>query len=239
MRIISSFRDYYDSVQGVAQDRETIWLREPKMVPDTLHGLKDKLYLGSNRVVTIDYVRIGFCGVIYSLVVLDGTVHYEIETIEKWFEENLKKRQFEAFLSDGFFRVDGCYWHGPSKKKLIAWLKNENHKDSVFLDGRKLQPAEFTGTEPIIISSGEMTKKDPKDIWSSIPMMTVNGCLAYYEFFRVVDPYTAFQKLYAWKCNQANPNPVIPEVSDKDMIVAKGFDLKTSFRKEKSKDKGK
>lgn len=55
------------------------------------------------------------------------------------------------------------------------------------------------------------------------------------EFYRVIDPYTAFQEIDMYIGNiLVGVNDSVPAVSDKDMIEAKGFDNK-SFRKDPSK----
>lgn len=40
-----------------------------------------------------------------------------------------------------------------------------------------------------------------------------------------------------WFNNKAFPGNLIPEISNDDMILAKGFDLKSSFRKDSKKKK--
>jgi hypothetical protein len=63
--------------------------------------------------------------------------------------------------------------------------------------------------------------------------ITFNPRLASTGFQKIFDVQQAYQTLRVWLCNQAAPNKPIPEVSNADMIVAKGFDLKSSFRKPK------
>jgi hypothetical protein len=58
-----------------------------------------------------------------------------------------------------------------------------------------------------------------------------------FEFQRIVDPYTAFQELSMYIGGiLGNLNPKVPDVSNEDLIVAKGFD-KWSFRKESTKSR--
>lgn len=58
-----------------------------------------------------------------------------------------------------------------------------------------------------------------------------NGLLRELEFFRVFDPYTAFQEIAMHVGGVLGaPNKPVPEVSDKDMVSAKGFN-EWSFRK--------
>ena len=60
--------------------------------------------------------------------------------------------------------------------------------------------------------------------------MIFNASLKDYEFFRVVEPYTAFQEIQMFMSNLAVPLKPIPEIPDKIMVDIKGFD-KWSFRK--------
>jgi hypothetical protein len=65
--------------------------------------------------------------------------------------------------------------------------------------------------------------------------MAWNACLKDLEFFRIVDPYTAFQEIAMFLGGLAVPLKPIPHVDDKTMVEAKGFDKKWSFRKEPQK----
>jgi hypothetical protein len=62
-----------------------------------------------------------------------------------------------------------------------------------------------------------------------------NARLAPYEFFKVFDPYMAFQELSIFLGAIAVPEKEIAEPSDKIKLEAKGFDNKFSFRKPKQK----
>ena len=61
----------------------------------------------------------------------------------------------------------------------------------------------------------------------------VNGILKDIEFFKVMDPFMAFQEIemYITGVLGTNNKPVV-EISDKHKIVGHGFDPKYSFRKE-------
>ncbi len=55
-----------------------------------------------------------------------------------------------------------------------------------------------------------------------------------YEFFRIFDVNSAYQEIRMYLSNQAQPNKLIPSISDEDLLIAKGFD-KFSFRRDKKK----
>ena len=60
--------------------------------------------------------------------------------------------------------------------------------------------------------------------------ITVNPRLASYDFARIVPPYQAWRDLTVYLSNIANPNPIIPTISNSDMIVSKGFNHPDRFR---------
>jgi hypothetical protein len=78
---------------------------------------------------------------------------------------------------------------------------------------------------------------EPEERRNTRYKLTKNPRLASINFQKVIPPYQAYQSLRMWLSNKAMPNKPIPEISNKDMIVAKGFDLKTSFRNPKDKNK--
>lgn len=65
-------------------------------------------------------------------------------------------------------------------------------------------------------------------------VVTHNGRLKDLEFYRLVDPYTAFQEIAMFLGGMASPEKPIPKIDDKTMAQAKGFN-KWSFRKEPKK----
>lgn len=73
--------------------------------------------------------------------------------------------------------------------------------------------------------------------WSDT--LVINPILKVIGFPQIKLAYAAYAELNTWLSNQAVPMKEIPAVSDKDMIVAKGFDLKSSFRREKREKKRK
>ena len=70
----------------------------------------------------------------------------------------------------------------------------------------------------------------------AIEKFEVNPNLNNYKFFKAHDTFTAFQNLQSYISGVlgTKENDII-EVSNKSKIIKAGFDLKTSFRKEKKK----
>jgi hypothetical protein len=69
--------------------------------------------------------------------------------------------------------------------------------------------------------------------YPSKKIIIYNGKLKDLEFFRMFEPYLAFQELTMYMANTAEPRKEIPKISDEIMSEIKGFD-KWSFRKPKS-----
>ena len=68
--------------------------------------------------------------------------------------------------------------------------------------------------------------------------LELNSCLNDDEFYKVFPPPIAHQEISMYLSGVlGNCNPPIPSVSNDDLVVAKGFDLKTSFRKDKTSKK--
>ena len=66
---------------------------------------------------------------------------------------------------------------------------------------------------------------------TSVSELHINPPLARYQFFKVLDPYTAFQELEMWMAGTLSwPHNMMIEIADKDRIAAHGFDTKYGFR---------
>jgi hypothetical protein len=64
-----------------------------------------------------------------------------------------------------------------------------------------------------------------------IEKMIINGKLSNYEFYKLFDPYAAYQELDTWLGGVlAYPQNIMIEVEDKSKIVKHGFDNKYGFR---------
>lgn len=61
-----------------------------------------------------------------------------------------------------------------------------------------------------------------------------NCCLNDFGFYKIKPPPIAFNDLYNYICNQAQPPKPIPEYDDETMAEIHGFNRKTSFRKPKA-----
>lgn len=232
MKIVSKFKDYYDTGMGYGFD-DIRYIREVKAVRNycvhrMYHGYHGGYQWEEGTDLTV--VNICFCGHSYSCIrtgksnykrhtLGDNYIHvegydyyYTIEEVDAVVEK-LSKRYVTKYYDEQTGR----------RKNLAAFLAKNGQKygESTF---NKIQEAGI----PIYVGA-DVDDGREYNAFTNVPLKN-------YQFYRVKDAFTAYQEINQFLSNVAHPNKPIPTVSDRDMIVAKGFDLKTSFRKEK-KDK--
>lgn len=223
MRIISSFHDYYDSVQSFGQDRSLIYDRKTKE-----HRYKYGRDYPFPTIISawtsrprpsITPYTIGFCGKLYPAIYahyrFEPKFYFKPEEFDVFINENFKKREREAYLSKKKF--SWCF----GQKDIKAFFDKHNKKleekwKEYFVEHRI----------PTFVAS--------YDEYNG--MLVENEQLKSVDFQRIVDPFTAYQEIQMFMGNLAAPRKEIPAISDADMLEAKGFD-KLSFRKEPSKKK--
>lgn len=216
MRIISSFRDYYDTVQAYDADRETLFLREQSKVeiPEGTLELDTKWFNSFNRF----YPRVvGFCGKLYNFY---------------WFNDTVK-----AHGKHPEYKIEGAIQYVYNKDEIIhnLSLTREGKKeleDKRFEKKLKLQnfniidiPESLRQYNPIFYAKRKDGFKDE---------ILLNPILSKLTFYRIKDVATAYQEIRMWIENQAVPEKPIPYIDDVTMAEAKGFN-RFSFRKDKSK----
>lgn len=259
MRIVSDFHDYYDIGMSEGQDQSLIYNRHP-IVEEREFSPFSSIYSGQ-RTYSLSgsslYVRsytIGFCGKMYkalelntvengsrndkegrstrklafnlrdvdSYVRLHYPKHYTDYLEKNWRASNNWSREQRQHSFDSFF--NGYHlrkrWEKTAPPSESELFKNEQWCRSWFDKHRS----------PIFVAElSTVTNQCGCRI-------TYNAQLKPLEFFRVFDPYQAYQEVAMWLSNQAVPLKPIPEMTDEIKIQSKGFD-KFSFRKAKTKKK--
>lgn len=253
MKIVSDFRDYYDNVMGYGVDYDTVWLREVRPVKEKYKRFffkagwrfdkhtpytKFRGTWGSADKIPLNYrwFDVGFCGKLYTGIevatcsdrygkIKESKICYKIEQIDSFIEENFKKKEIDEYYGvetskyawrsylNSVNTIDPRIWRASPKRIYFEkWFERAKERqskctDEIFIDNNT----------PIIVGGKANVRLDD------------------YEFYRVVDPYTAFQGIQMFFGKLRSPEKPIPEVSDADMLEAKGFDPKWSFRKEPGK----
>ncbi len=164
----------------------------------------------------VDYVAniIGFCGKVYPLLQLSKeddppTYCYNVEEVDKFIEANFKKKLIELYYGKKYtYKIT----KRPTFLKFFDDVKAvENNYKEHFLEERC----------PIFVAT-----------CSRKASVTYNARLADYEFYRIIDTYTAFQEINMFMSNLAMPEKPIPVIDDLTLSEAKGFN-RYSFRKDK------
>lgn len=210
MRIISSFVDFYDCIQRVAQDRTLVYIRNPEVK-------EFKYATGGWREPDLSYssIHIAFCGKNYLCAHFhykDKSAYcYNVEAVDRFVNENCPQSEIDKYFTGKNYR-----WYGNSSTRnavaeRFIKVNSEPNNDCSFHC-------------PIVITYCE----------GGIKYIVKNGKLKDFQFYRLFDPVMAFQELSMYLGGLAAPQERIPEMSNADKINARGFD-KYSFRKGKSK----
>lgn len=226
-------RDYYDRVMAAGIDTTLHYGRTPKDV--WLSSLSSQIAPRLNSILGGSRFLIGFCGQIYTGVKLtrplvkNGVKQYT--SAGTVIEENLflyyphySKKELEILLKpddDSYrrFRFSNQY---SKENQAVKFLMDVIKNDDIFAE---LNAPIFVTTlaegSSRMIQTGFEHIRDHK--------ITVNGLLKDFEFYRVVDPFSAYQNIAHYLGNVLVDKKKFPDIADKYKIEQHGFD-KTSFR---------
>lgn len=235
MRIISKFRDYYDSVQAHGTDERLVYRRAQNELRPTLSSFRHErvLHIASHIPMWPQWdVRgaiIVFCGKVYPFWMCGTTCCWQPSEIEDHIRRRSKRKDLRAN------EIPSANAFEPSKSlslfhRLYPGRYRLDRKDVTrFLE---TFDAFEVGPEIHIEYSAPVIRVNCASEWhfSTISLVT-NPCLADTEFFRRVDPFTAYQEIAMYLGNELAQPDIAPQTvgSDKDIAKAKGFDDQ-SFR---------
>ena len=224
MRIISDFHDYYDCIQRLGQDQTLVYLRKqatvdghPFPVCQGDHG-SWKHPLTKSRII-------GFCGTIIPMLELysDSNVKprrcWSIEDVDQSMKDNLNKSQLRAYNTTRWTRgFNYTCRRAFFEEFFVVCNRRRNNYEHLFRLHRT----------PVFVTS-------PKKL-------VVNASLKSVEFFTQMDTYRTFQEIAMYMGGVLGSHGdhktkykgelISSEVSDRDLIIAKGFD-RHSFRSSK------
>ena len=233
MRIISKFRDYYDSIQAHGIDQTVMYIRKEEPVIITKNSNKTLVSLtngimrqgiGShwvNRVYPfIDYLIL-FCGKLYpgiSVVIQEkGSTHFSYaEKIVYLWSRNVDTH---SILKKAEIPANRINNYGFSIVSYFDFFRQYTSKDLLSIH------AEYDS--PILLLKREK--------YNGISC-SLNPNLSAVKFERCLDPFTAFQELAMFISGvMGGKSPKTVEISDKVRAEKHGFD-KWSFRKPPKED---
>jgi hypothetical protein len=239
MRIVSKKKDYYDGVQGLGQDLDLVYIRDPKevKVPYWPFTSSPGGYSWSASPIASHQHVVGFCGTLYSVLQMFPPYNYRagamssdkieymchtIADVDAFMTKFLNEKQLEAYHGGKKSRTSSFGWNRFSYERFYENFEKakDTHK-KLFEENRS--PI-FVSTRMGRDSNGPFT-------------ITFNALLRKYDFARVKDPYTAFQDIRMYLSNMAMPERPIPQLSNEDMAHSKGHGDKWSFRRPPTKKK--
>lgn len=250
MRTITRTHDYYDALMRSDLDKKIIFQREPKTLSmkdldfnkrsrpyystwgtkenydffyisrgTTKETLQKRVYdqlVVDNRYVNVQSFLIGFCGTLYNGM--------NVKTVNRQFKDEQYSILYEEEMYDyldKIFEHEKDSWYIKNTRNTINDMKELKQSKKVldlFLDQR---------VPYFVIES------DP-DAKSYGFRCILNCVLKDYEFYKMFDPYQAYQEIRMFVENQLaqDTQVVVPVGDDKIIAHSKGFN-KYSFRKDK------
>lgn len=226
MRIISKFRDYYDSVQAHGADPNLVYRRStsevmtsaesfPSAYFESMHAARPYSWLWRTN---LSFVC--FCGRSYPLIEFEGRPLKSGEELLVAMKEQHRlypdvpqyKRSIEALERAGRkSRV-------PNFKILTSYLESAR--------GGPLTPDLFRHFGAPVVYVQRIGKWLRNEYF-----VTANPRLMDLDFVRFVEPFTAYQEIAMYLGNELAQPDIAPQTvgSDKDLAKVKGFDDQ-SFR---------
>lgn len=248
MKIISKFHDYYDHGMGFGHDDHVVYVRQP----EELGAFQDKerfdvfdaLYRRARPKLTSDELRLKdfslrifpsclfFCGKIYPYIrisrvkefpslsykypdfkkvynTLDEEFYYDLDSYVKGLlKYNIKLDDFNNYekYNRWYNRNESCL----SNKYVVQFFLNS---------GTDQYLQEITDLKIVSAARNHEAYKhdDPK--------YYVNPMLSEYQFYKMYDPYSAFQEVEMFIGGVlGDPGNPMADIDDKHLAKQKGFD---------------
>lgn len=217
MRIISKFRDYYDSAAGAGVDMTRVYEREVRyQKTKVLEELDFQLPIGRQSRDRVEWGCVYFCGRRYP-----------------YLETKVRAPESFALLRttsfDKRFANEVEVRSGPfNRRRVVNW--------SMALDSLQGTPdtrgLNLIHKSPVVV---QRYRRLSDDIVGSVKwderLLVINDSLRNVGFQRVLDPFAAFQEIDMF-LNTILVADVMPatKMSDKEKVVSHGMDTRFSFR---------
>jgi hypothetical protein len=237
MKIVSKFRDYYDSMVRHGQDLTTVFVRKPEPITNEplLKILEKVNHYGARAPETLTVKEEGHdyrytfglghllvCGKIYRYVAVGresalrwytdygGSAHdyfYDMATLTK-FVESL------GFVVKDIYRSK--YFESNQSINLLE----------AFLSHQGTTEAESEAVKARVVTATRAWQCDSRFFY-----WEANDSLSSFKFYKLMDPYTVYQELDMYISGVLGQQARdVVNISDKDRIYQHGFD-EYSFRK--------
>jgi len=244
MRIISKFKDYYDSALAFGQDKSVVFVRDQqeldlKQSPYDLlnqHSPKVQLEYKKKKDTEMFFgpVVIVFCGKTYRGMMVRRVTQLEpAKRVYGFTDTELKvffsAEELEAYLAE--------YEMIIKDETRYAWMVDKSVKVREFLGAQgTTELMDYCIANRFVTLTYNESIPDSYN-WRQVNTKSwvANGNIGNLNFFKVFDPFSAYQELDMFISGTLPQSTAMPiEISDKDRIAQHGFD-KHSFRKPKQK----
>lgn len=215
MRIVSPFKDYYDIGMGLGYDNSLDYIRTEKEVfLERISSKEESLEDRATRKLLRDLPLVP---------TYFNTLSARTRVIGfcgKFYPVAIFPGEVHCYSIE---EADGCM-------KGYAARGDRNSLSKMFDRFRKYENIDvFIANKSPIVFLMDSQRKDGN--WISV--VRWNARLRDYQFYKVMDPYTAYQAIEMFFGNLASPEKPIPPRTDKEKIESHGMDNKLSFRKPK------
>ena len=228
---------------GYGQDTSLIYAREEKEIDICLpfNQYEDPNHIYFHWRGGWDAYLLGFCGKIYPIIEMRSADYCTIRNHDapKEVVANIYRvEEFDAFVDVHFDKKEAEVYHHYDYK---TYLTNSRRFQGNFCQIDRKEIVKFftypTAPYDYLFRKYQVPCWSYRRIWRGKDMgrLTVNPILSTYGFQRIMGAYETHQEISMYLGGVLGAgNPSIPHVSNDDLIEAKGFDLKTSFRKPKA-----
>ncbi len=247
MRIISDQHDYYDSVQRSGQDRSLVYVRKPQEI--RVPWKKWPFPQFYDWYTNICQYTIGFCGKIYPMLHLSSGAYgdncsrqcYNIDEVDALMAGKLSAHDNRVYLGEAKNRRTKWGWrrHSMTRKDYVKLFEEYRVKQDAFADMFTPVPNHMgssrVGHSARLSAENEIHPQKISPIFvawirsHNEGIITYNAKLKPHEFFRIFEPYAAFQEISMFMASQAMPEKTMPVIPDVLKAESKGFN-EWSFR---------
>ena len=221
MRIISPFKDFYDSGMAFGQEAEPVYVRKTEVirkVDDKTAWINLPNFGSGYSLPPIKHERSGnygyinkstlyFCGQAYSFYIIEKGVNHFITSFDKDFCDYVEPR---------------LLWNDKEYKLTPDHFKTQP---------RNSPKANLFFRSPVVIYTNVRMQGD-EYMARSFEKFIINPCMKNFHMQKLFTPFDAFQEISMYIGNiLTNNNDPVDNRTSLEKVQSHGFDKKFSFRK--------
>lgn len=257
MRIISKFKDYYDNAMSLGQDSSITYIREKKVyeeIPTELlpfiKRVNNSIYISRHspeyrNFLSLEapsfYFRefiVAFCGKIYrGIKVTQRNPIKGIDPVGVYDIVNFQEVNSYCYDLDSVDLLMDTLkqdWYRTEKRRF-SFYRYTMVRENLIAYFNETVPDIFPIASKLCIKNLVLDHNDKTDKF----ILTQDESLDTCEFYKILDPYTAYQELSMFVSGILTPeNNPTEKIADKYKVMQHGFNC-YSFKKDPSKNKPK